>query len=279
LSAMEFSKYEATANDFIMLDRTTGGPLTSVDQAVSLCARRTGVGADGVIEALPSDACDLRMRILNADGSEAEMCGNGARALLLFALDRGISTANEITVETPAGVRRVRVAGEGPSGRLFSVEMGEPVWSRGEIPVEGPAGDEAIDVEVPIGSSVLRATCVSMGNPHCVVFVDDVASFPVESTGREIECHPMFPEKTNVEFARVDAADRVGARVWERGVGETMACGTGACAILVAASLKGLTGRSATVSLPGGLLEVEWREGQVVLTGPARHVFDGKTVG
>ena len=275
---MEFSKYEASANDFIMLDRTSGGPLTSADEAVSLCARRTGVGADGVIEALPSAACDLRMRILNADGSEAEMCGNGVRALFLFALDRGITAAAEITVETLAGTRLVRVAGV-PSERLFSVEMGEPAWTRGDVPVEGPAGEEAIDVEVPVDSKVLRATCVSMGNPHCVVFVEDVASFPMEGTGRAIESHPMFPQKTNVEFARADAADRLVARVWERGVGETMACGTGACAVLVAASLKGLTGRSATVTLPGGPLQVEWREGQVVLTGPARHVFDGKTVG
>jgi len=276
---MDFSKYEASANDFIMLDRTSGGALTGADEASRMCERRTGVGADGVIEALPSQQCDLKMRILNADGSEAEMCGNGLRALFLFALDRGLTQADEMTFETLAGPRRVRVAGEGPGGRLFSVEMGEPSWLRGDIPVQGPADQEAIDIEITLGSSVVEATCVSMGNPHCVVFVDDLAAYPVQSVGREIECHPMFPRKTNVEFVRVDAADRMQARVWERGVGETMACGTGTCAVVVAASLKGLAGRSATVSLPGGPLQVEWRERQVVLTGPARHVFDGKTVG
>jgi len=275
---MEFFKYEASANDFILLDRTSGGPSTGADEAVRLCARRTGVGADGVIEVLPSEECDLRMRILNADGSEAQMCGNGVRALFLFALDRGLTDADAITVQTLAGVRRASVAGSGPRGRLFSVEMGTPAYKRGEVPVEGPADEDAIDVEVPLDTGPVRATCVSMGNPHCVVFVDSVGAHPVEIQGSALENHRMFPEKTNVEFVHAVSSDRLDVRVWERGVGETMACGTGACASLVAANLKGLAGRRATVTLPGGDLRVEWLEQQVVLTGPARHVFDGKTV-
>jgi diaminopimelate epimerase len=270
---MEFYKYEATANDFIMLDRMSGGPGTPPETVRALCARHTGVGADGVIEMLPSDTSDLRMRIFNADGSEAQMCGNGVRALFLFALDLGVVDSDEITVETLAGVRRVRREGE-----LFAVDMGLPAWTRGAVPVAGAPDEEAIGIEIALSAGErFKATCVSMGNPHSVIFVDEVGSYPVEDVGKRIETLECFPERTNVEFVKASGG-ALEARVWERGVGETMACGTGACAALVAASLNGLTGKSATVSLPGGSLEVEWREDAVVMTGPARHVFDGKTV-
>jgi diaminopimelate epimerase len=274
LTAMEFYKYEATANDFIMLDRTSGGPEISPEVARSLCDRHTGLGADGVIEVLPSDICDLRMRITNADGSEAQMCGNGVRALFLFALDRGILSADEITVETRAGVRRVRRAAD-----LFSVDMGMPAYTRGAVPVGGDPGEDAIGIEVPIREGkTVRATCVSMGNPHCVIFVDDFSDCPAAVVGPRIETLPLFSERTNVEFVKVRGRDALEVRVWERGVGETMACGTGACAALVAANLNGFTGRRASVRLPGGVLEVEWLDEGIVLAGPARHVFDGKTV-
>jgi diaminopimelate epimerase len=224
---------------------------------------------------LPSEVADLRMRITNADGTEAEMCGNGVRALFLFALDRGALSGDSMVVQTPAGPRPALSAGPGK----VTVGMGSPSCRRGDIPVEGPREEEAIDIEVPLDDGPLLATCVSMGNPHCVVFVEDVDRFPVESTGPAIENHQMFPDRTNVEFVQVLGGDTLTVRVWERGVGETMACGTGACACVVAASLKGLTGRRASVSLPGGLLEVDWGASQVMLTGPARHVYDGKTVG
>jgi len=276
---MDFSKYEATANDFIMLDRMSGGPETGAAESVRLCDRRTGIGADGVIEVFPSQACDIRMRITNADGSEAEMCGNGVRALFLFALDRGITGADEITVETLAGRKAARKAGSARGLSLFSVDMGAPGYKRGDIPMAGEPGEEAVGVEVELeGGPVVKATCVSMGNPHCVVFVDDVSGCAVESLGARLETHPLFPARTNVEFVKVTADDALEVRVWERGVGETMACGTGACAALVAANLNGFTGKRASVSLPGGRLEVEWSESGVVLTGPARRVFDGKTV-
>ncbi|MHB8895336.1 MAG: diaminopimelate epimerase [Candidatus Geothermincolia bacterium] len=275
---MEFSKYEAAANDFIMLDRMSDGPLVTPQEARILCDRRTGVGADGVIEMLPSDACDIRMRILNADGSEAQMCGNGVRALFLFALDRGVISSTEIDVETMAGTKRVKqlAVGERVS---YSVEMGAPTCLRGEVPMTGPVAERAVGVtiDLPDGGAV-EATCVSMGNPHCVVFVEQGLDASVSLLGPVLETHELFPERTNVEFVKVVSDSELEVRVWERGVGETMACGTGACASLVAASLVGLTGRRATVLLPGGELEVEWRDEGVVLTGPARHVFDGKTV-
>jgi diaminopimelate epimerase len=276
---MEFSKYEATANDFIMLDRMSGGPEIAAADVIRLCDRRTGIGADGVIEAFPSSSCDIRMRITNADGSVAEMCGNGARALFLFARDRGFAGADEITVETLAGPKAVREAGSALGLPLFSVDMGSPKYTRADIPMDGDPGEPAVGVEVELeGGPVIRSTCVSMGNPHCVVFVDDVSGCAVSSIGARLEAHTLFPARTNVEFVRVTAGDALEVRVWERGVGETMACGTGACAALVAANLNGFTGKRASVSLPGGMLEVEWSESGVSLTGPARHVFDGKTV-
>ena len=277
MTPMEFSKYEATANDFIMLDRTSGGPGTVPALAMALCDRRRGVGADGVIEVLPSGRCDLRMRILNADGSEAGMCGNGIRALFLFALDRGIATGDHITVETPAGDRLVR-RHPGPGEDDFSVEMGAPRWLRRDVPMTGRPDEEAIGVELTVDGRSFEVTCVSMGNPHCVLFVQDLPSCDVGRLGPAIEVHEAFPERTNVEFARVGPGDEVHLRVWERGVGETMACGTGACASVVAASLGGLTGGNALVRVPGGTLEVQWDDRGVVLTGGARHVFDGKTV-
>jgi diaminopimelate epimerase len=275
---MEFSKYEATANDFIMLDRMSEGPRATAEDAVRLCERRTGIGADGIIELLPSAACDLRMRILNADGSEAEMCGNGLRALHLFALDQGVLDKDEVSVETLAGPRAVkRIAG--PQGsQAFTVNMGKPETLRSKIPVTGPGNESAVGVEIPLSGGAVTATCVSMGNPHCVIFVDDIDECLVESIGPRIETHEMFPERTNVEFVHVASGGVLEARVWERGVGETMACGTGACAALVAASLNGLCSKRASVVMPGGRLELDWTEDGVLMTGPARHVFDGKTV-
>ncbi len=273
---MEFSKYEATANDFIMLDRTSGGPVPPADVVRALCDRHTGVGADGVILMLPSKSADLAMRIFNADGSEAQMCGNGARALFRFALDRGAASGESLLLETAAGLKTVTVAGGARGRGLFTVEMGAPSWMREDIPVSGTGDAVGIALEFPDRS--FTATCVSMGNPHCVLFVDDVDAYPVREVGPLVENHEMFPERTNVEFVQVVDPVRLRARVWERGVGETMACGTGACASVVAASLNELTGKKVSVSLPGGDLGVEWNESGVLLTGPARRVFEGETV-
>ncbi len=274
---MDFSKYEGTANDFIMLDCTSGELHLSAEKVASLCDRRTGVGADGVIVMLLSERADIMMRIFNADGSEAQMCGNGIRALFRFALDRGVVVGDRIAVETVSGLKTVsRTRGRGGED-LFAVEMGAPAWTRSDVGMAGE--DEAIGVPVDLGDgTVLSATCVSVGNPHCVIFVDDVEGYPVADVGPMVEKHVLFAERTNVEFVRVVDQERIEVRVWERGVGETMACGTGACAALVAANLNGLVGRKAIVALPGGELEVEWLHEGVRLTGPARHVFDGRTV-
>ena len=274
---MDFSKYEATANDFIMLDCTCGELHLTAEKVASLCDRHTGVGADGVIVMLLSERADIMMRIFNADGSEAQMCGNGIRALFRFALDRGVASGDRITVETASGLKTVSRKRAESGEELFAVEMGAPAWTRSDVGMAGE--DEAVKVPVELGDgTVLSATCVSMGNPHCVIFVDEVEGHRVADIGPMLENHSLFGERTNVEFVRVVNEERLEVRVWERGVGETMACGTGACASLVAANLNGLTGRKAVVALPGGELEVEWLVEGVRLTGPARHVFDGSMV-
>jgi len=272
---MEFSKYEATGNDFILVDGLSTEPELSGAAIRELCDRRRGVGADGVILMLPSRVSDLRMRIFNADGSEAEMCGNGIRALSLFAIDRGILEGPQIIVETAAGEKTVKLSGVRDDGTVFTVDMGKPSLLRGEIPMGGPPDTEPIGIDLPIDGGALKATCVSMGNPHCVIFVENVGDCPVADIGSRVENHVLFPERTNVELVEVSNKERLMARVWERGVGETLACGTGACASLVAAKLNGMCGDRADVVLPGGSLEVMWDQGPVFLSGPARHVYDG----
>lgn len=272
---MEFSKYEATGNDFVMIDGLSRARELSGDLIRKLCDRRRGIGADGVIVMLPSEVSDLRMRIFNADGNEAEMCGNGIRSLFLFALDRGVMDGREIRVETRAGEKSVEFGGVCGDEAVFTVDMGRPAYRYGDIPMDGPPDAEAIGVEIPLDDQVIEATCVSMGNPHCVVFVENAAEYPVVRIGPQVESHVLFPERTNVEFVEVRDREPLIVRVWERGVGETPACGTGACASLVASKLNKKCGDRATVIVPGGPMEVRWEEGPVFLTGPARHVYDG----
>lgn len=279
---MRFSKYEATGNDFIMLDGLNGEPSLDPGKVRWLCDRHSGVGADGVIVLLPGRAADMRMRIFNADGSEAEMCGNGLRALALFALDEGMLGGDDgrsLTVETAVGPRTVTPAGKRAGAAAFTVDMGVPAYERSAIPMEGPPDEKAVGVDIEVDDTlVMPATCVSMGNPHCVFFVDDMDAYPVQTIGPAVEVNPLFPNRTNVEFARVIDASHLEVRVWERGVGETLACGTGACAAVVAATLDGLVAGKVTVSLPGGDLEIVW-DGGVRMTGPARRVFIGETAG
>lgn len=277
MRTMHFIKYEATGNDFIMIDGRRRDPDLSSDTVYRLCRRRRGVGADGVIVMLPSDGSDIRMRIFNADGTEAEMCGNGIRALFLFALERGAFEGDSAEIETLAGRRTVSRAGGGGAG-LVTVQMGKPAYRRSDVPMQGPPDEEATGVDIPIGENALKGTCLSMGNPHCVIFVDKVNGYPVTTVGPEVEANRIFPEKTNVEFVEVESDTRLLARVWERGVGETLSCGTGACASMVAANLKGLVGPRATVTLPGGDLDVRWDTDEVLLTGMARRVYNGETV-
>jgi len=261
-----------------MVDGSGLEPPLAPDTVRLMCDRRTGIGADGIIVMLQSIDRDIRMRVLNADGGEAEMCGNGIRALFLFAIDKGAAGGSRIEVETGAGTRVVRSLGERDGQKLFSVDMGNPAYRFSDIPMDGPPEEEALGVSISLDDGTrVEATCVSFGNPHCVIFVDNLEGFPVARIGPMLENHDIFPQRTNVEFVEVGGRTRLSARVWERGVGETLACGTGACASLVAARLNGLCESKATVSVPGGVLEVAWERDAVTLTGPARHVFDGRT--
>ncbi|MDI6693046.1 MAG: diaminopimelate epimerase [Anaerosomatales bacterium] len=275
-----FVKMHGIGNDFVVVDDLDGTLDLDATAVEWICDRHFGVGADGVIvvrRATSPDA-DLYMHFFNADGTLAEMCGNGIRCLVKHAVDTGIvpSDAESVAVETLAGIKRVSF--ERDDAGLMTVarvDMGVPGLTPDAIPVD-LTGDIVYDcpLETPYGT--VRITAVSMGNPHAVIWVDDVDAAPVDTVGPAVETHPAFPKRTNVEFAELVDDTRIRVRVWERGVGETLACGTGACATVVAAVLSCRTGRSATVELPGGELDIRWHEDDhVYLTGPATTVFTG----
>ncbi len=267
---MHFTKMHALGNDFIVIDSRGAEMHGLVDLSRRLCHRRFGIGADQVLVLEESDKADFTMRIFNADGGEVEMCGNGIRALAKYIWDRGLSGKDVLDIDTMAGiVRPARADG------LVRVDMGEPVLDGRRIPVA--LDGRVLDHPLRIDDRDFLITCVSMGNPHAVIFVDNVGDFPVTYYGPKIEHHGIFPNRINVEFAEVLSGSELDVRVWERGAGETMACGTGACATLVAASMKGLTGRRATIHLEGGDLLIEWGEdNRVMMTGPAEEVFEGQ---
>ena len=277
--AIEFTKYHGLGNDFILIDnRSSSHPVLTPEAAVKLCDRNFGIGADGVIFTLPGqDGTDYTMRIFNSDGSEPEMCGNGIRCLAKFIAElEGLSSESRAyRIHTLAGVIVPKLT---PDGQV-TVDMGFPRLLAAEIPTTLAASDEkAIDRSLEVEGKTWNVTCVSMGNPHCITFVEDVAAIPLESIGPKFEHHPVFPQRTNTEFIQVVGRDYLKMRVWERGAGITLACGTGACASLVAGVLTGKCDRKATVELPGGPLEIEWSEtdGRVYMTGPAEKVFAGK---
>lgn len=269
--ALQFTKMHGIGNDMIVLDSRSSGRLPTAAEAVRLCDRRFGVGADQILVLLTSAVADFRMAIFNADGSDVEMCGNGIRCLARFIRDRGISAKNPLLIETPAGIIRPEVRGE-----LVRVDMGEPILEPARIPVALPTRPR--DTELSVDGRTYRVSAVSMGNPHCVIPVDDVAAVPLSEVGPQIERHSWFPRRTNVEFVQVEGRGRVRARVWERGSGITLACGTGACASAVALMDLGRCDRRVTVALPGGELEIEWDEktNRVFMTGPAVEVFTGE---
>lgn len=272
---MRFFKYQGTGNDFVMLADLDDRLQLTPEMVRALCDRRFGIGADGVIRVAPGDVdTDFFMDYVNSDGSIGEMCGNGIRCLAMFANDQGFSSADRLRIGTRAGIKVVELLG----GAQVRVDMGPPIFVPDEVPVvwDGP---DALHVKIELDSSVIEATCLSMGNPHAVLFVDNE---PVDSLpfGRTIESHPMFPNGTNVEFVRVDSPDHVRMRVWERGSGETLACGTGACAVAVATKLVAGGSDDITVTLPGGDLKISWKgsledEAPVYLTGPAHCSFIG----
>ncbi len=274
--SLSFTKFEALGNDFALFDaRREPGLFRSLAPiARSLCDRKRGIGADGLLFVQPGDRADCMMRLLNADGSESEMCGNGLRCIGLFLHEEG--GAGPFAVQTLAGLTRIEYAGEKGGREQFRVEMGAPVLKASLVPTS--LGNERA-IEQPLATPLgeMRFTCVSMGNPHAVAFVDDPESLDLTEIGRHIENHPAFPRRTNVEFARVIGPGKVRVRVWERGCGETEACGSGACAVAVAANLTARVVGDAEIVLNGGSLFIEWAgEGHpVYMTGPARRVFNG----
>ncbi len=278
---MRFTKMHGLGNDFVMVNgfaEQIPEEAELPELARRLCDRRFGVGADGLILILKSGRPDahFRMRIFNADGTEPEMCGNGIRCAVVFAMYCNLLVREEMQVETLAGLIRTTFLHDLGEVMGVRVDMGAPRLAPAEIPVLAE-GERALAVPVSVGGRDLSFTAVSMGNPHCVIFVEDVDKFPVRELGPQLETAPIFPAKTNVEFVETLPDGTLKMRVWERGCGETMACGTGACATLTAAVLNEKSGRKNTVHLPGGDLEIEWAEdGHIWMTGPAKVVFEGE---
>lgn len=266
---------QGTANDFVVVD---GREVHGVDWATlarRACDRRRGVGADGLLVLENSDQHDYRMRYHNADGGEAEMCGNGIRCLARFLLETGISEHRDVGWETLAGPVRTEVLEHGDAETTVRVDMGPPRFEPAEIPVDAE-GRDVREHPFSVNGSEIPLTCVSMGNPHAVTFVDSVADYPLDDIGPLIEHHPAFPRRTNFEIVEVIDAAHLRMRVWERGVGETMACGTGACAAAVASQLVRETASSVAIDLPGGRVLVDWAPGRsVIMTGPAETAFTG----
>ncbi len=275
---MKFTKMHGAGNDYVYINGFEEAVADPAALALALSNRQFGVGSDGLILILPSSKADLRMRMFNADGSEAEMCGNGIRCVAKYAFDHRLVDKREISVETGAGIRTLQLF-TGPAGRVerVKVNMGRPRLTRGEIPMTGDPDAQAVNQQLVALDRTFHFTAVSMGNPHCVIFVDNVAEFPVEKYGPAIETHPLFPNRTNVEFVEILSPREVRQRTWERGAGETLACGTGASAVCVAGMLNGLTERSILNHLSGGDLELDWtEEGHIDMTGPAVEVFTGE---
>ncbi len=274
---MKFIKMQGLGNDFVLvncLDEKLPGDFGEISR--KLCDRHFGIGADGLVLILPSATADIRMRIFNPDGSEPEMCGNAIRCFARYVYEHNIVRKRIIRVETLAGVIVPELVVDGERVVSVKVDMGEPRLERRLIPMEGPPG-RVVNDPVTLDGSTYNVTCVSMGNPHCVIFVNDVSTVPLAEIGPAMETHPLFPRKTNVEFVQVLNRGEVNMRVWERGAGETLACGTGACATGVACVLNNLTGREITVHLAGGDLIIEWAEdNHVYMTGPAEYVFNGQ---
>ena len=263
-------------NDFVVIDATADlkNWQPSLNEAAFLLDRHFGIGGDQLLIIYPSETADMKMAIFNPDGSEVEMCGNGIRCCALYAKNHGLTEKNDLTVETLAGIIKPVIEED-----CVRVDMGKPKLNAAEIPVTGFSGQiiNAKPPEIDTNFSLPPMTCISMGNPHTVFFVDDITTVPLEDIGKKVETHPVFPNKTNVEFAQILNTKTVKMRVWERGAGITLACGTGACGTVVAGILSGKLENEVTVILDGGELNISWNgEGTpVFMTGPAEEVFSG----
>lgn len=275
---LRFTKMHGLGNDFVMIDclQETIDEAALPDLARAMCDRHFGVGADGVILAMPSEVADFRMRLINGDGSEAEHCGNGIRCACKLVWDHGHTRDKTITFETIGRLNVLTVNAQGNEVESICVDLGEPNFDRRSLPMLGPSDTPAIDEPLDLNGTSLNFTGISMGNPHAVTFVEDVDAFPVETLGPLAENHEIFPRRCNIEFIQVLGPHELKMRVWERGAGITLACGTGACASVAAAARTGRAERNAVVHLPGGDLQIDWREdGHIYMTGPATTVFEG----
>jgi diaminopimelate epimerase len=274
---MKFTKMQGLGNDYIYvncLEKELSSP-SEVSRFVS--DRHFGIGSDGLVLIMPSSKADFRMRMFNSDGSESEMCGNAIRCVGKYVYDNGLTDKKTVSIETLAGIKILELTVVDGKVSVVRVDMGEPILKPVNIPVKS---DLNLFVSQPVeaGGRVFNVTCVSMGNPHAVSYVDDVHSFPLTEIGPLMETHELYPRKINAEFVKVIDRDHLEMRVWERGAGETLACGTGASAVLVASVLNGYTNRKADIKLLGGTLTIEWNEkdNHVYMTGPAVKVFEGE---
>jgi diaminopimelate epimerase len=279
---IKFTKMHGLGNDYLLIDAMKEAPppedrLSAIARA--MCDRHFGIGADGIILVQTSRVADFRMRILNSDGSEAEMCGNGVRLFARFVFERGYIRERDMEIETGAGIIRPHLRLRGGKVSGVRVDMGEPRLRRSEIPMKGADQERVVGERLRVAGRRYDFTAVSMGNPHCVIFVDDVGKVKMEEIGPAIEHHELFPRRTNVEFAHVIAEAEIEMRVWERGAGETLACGTGSSATLVAAVLNERSSRKVTMHLRGGDLKVSWNreDNHVFIEGPAEEICTGET--
>ena len=275
---MKFYKMHGLGNDFVFVLAGVSDLAAIKQRAKAVCDRNFGVGADGLIALVPSDKADLRMVIYNSDGSEAEMCGNAIRCAAVLWAQRYPGVKEPISIETLKGIQYCTIKDRSGRDWKVTVDMGEPALKPGLIPVKGQ-GDAVIDAPYEASGRKFAFTCVNMGNPHAVAFVEETTRKLMLEAGPEMEVHPDFPKKTNVEFAQLLPDGGIRVFVWERGVGPTLACGSGACAVAVAAHLSGRAGRTSRIDLPGGSLDIEWTaDNRVLMTGPAAFVFKGQLI-
>ena len=274
---MKFTKMHGISNDYVYVNCLEEQVPNPAETARRVSDRRCGIGSDGLILICPSDCADFKMEIYNADGSQAEMCGNGIRCVGKYVYDRGLTDKTTVTVETLGGIKTLELSLADGKVASVTVDMGAPILTPADIPVNAP-GERFVDVPVEVAGETYRITCVSMGNPHAVVFLPEIDSLNLEQLGPSFEHHPLFPKRINTEFIRIIDRKTLQMRVWERGAGETWACGTGATASLVAAVLTGRAEREAELRLRGGNLQIRWdvESNHVFMTGPATFVFDGE---
>jgi len=277
MKILKFTKMQGAGNDYIYVNGLEHPIENPSELTIKVSNRNFGIGSDGLVLILPSDKCDFRMQMFNSDGSEAEMCGNASRCVGKYVYDKGLTTKREITLETLAGTKYISLLEGDEKSRKVTVDMGEPILDPALIPVnidEQPVLNYPLDID----GKIWKISCVSMGNPHAVIFMDGINNLDLPVIGPKFEKHPIFPRKTNTEFIEVVDRNTLNMRVWERGAGETLACGTGACAAAVAAVLNGYCDRKIKIHLLGGDLEIEWKQenNHVYMTGEAVTVFEGE---